>query len=98
MRLAVGITTILALAPPETLMKRSRMRRSFSLFSAPPMGTIQPRVPPEGILLGIKLDRLLRRWLRFDLESVAVYQVRWSRNCELTLTRSASAPRVPCPK
>src|SRR5580692_8161459 len=61
MRLAVGITTILALEPPETRMKRSRMRRSFSLFSAPPIGTIQPRVSPWGILLGIEIERLLER-------------------------------------
>src|SRR5580692_7813096 len=54
MRLAVGITTILASSPPETSTKRSRMRRSFSLFSAPPIGMIQPRVAPSGILLGIK--------------------------------------------
>src|SRR5271168_948898 len=59
MRLAVGITTILALAPPETCTKRSRIWRSFSLFSAPPMGTIQPRVSPSGILLGIECKRLL---------------------------------------
>src|SRR5580692_678140 len=59
MRLAVGITTILAFAPPETRMKRSRMWRSFSLFSAPPMGTIQPRVSPWGILLGIEVKQLL---------------------------------------
>jgi hypothetical protein len=29
------------------------MWRSFSLFSAPPMGTIQPRLLPSGILLGM---------------------------------------------
>ena len=40
-------------SPPETRTKRSRMRRSFSLFSAPPIGTIQPRVSPSGTLLGI---------------------------------------------
>src|SRR5450631_2709494 len=56
MRLAVGITTMSASAPPETRMKRSRMGRSFSLFSAPPMGTIQPRVSPGEILLGIQLS------------------------------------------
>src|SRR5208282_5661055 len=56
MRLAVGITTILAFAPPETRMKRSRMWRSFSLFSAPPIGTIQPRFSPSGILLGIVIN------------------------------------------
>src|SRR5512137_2989577 len=53
MRLAVGITTRSASRPPETRTKRSRMWRSFSLFSAPPIGTIQPRVAPSGTLLGI---------------------------------------------
>src|ERR1700734_625915 len=56
MRLAVGITTISAFAPPETRTKRSRMWRSFSLFSAPPIGTIQPRFSPSGILLGILIN------------------------------------------
>src|SRR3984893_13395534 len=55
-RLAVGITTTSAASPPETRTKRSRIRRSFSLFSAPPMGTIQPRVSPSGTLLGIYLS------------------------------------------
>src|SRR5271156_834267 len=54
MRLAGGMTTILAVVLPETRTKRSRIWRSFSLFSAPPMGTIQPRVSPAGVLLGIK--------------------------------------------
>jgi hypothetical protein len=31
------------------------------LFSAPPIGTIQPRVSPSGILLGIGLIVLLHR-------------------------------------
>src|ERR1700722_11908235 len=61
MRLAVGITTISAAAPPETRTKRPQMRLSFSLFPAPPMGTIQPRAPPGGILLGMKLNCLLKR-------------------------------------
>src|ERR1700753_3283407 len=56
MRLAVGMTTMSAAAPPEQRTKRSRMRRSFSLFSAPPMGMIQPRVSPSGTLLGIHLS------------------------------------------
>src|SRR5215467_9670588 len=56
MRLAVGITTMSASSAPETRTKRSRIRRSFSLFSAPPMGMIQPRVPPSGTLLGIHLS------------------------------------------
>src|SRR5580692_10789393 len=67
MRLAVGITTILAFAPPETRMKRSRMWRSFSLFSAPPIGTIQPRFSPSGILLGILINHTV-------MEGVQVYQ------------------------
>src|SRR5215212_5063304 len=41
-----------ASSPPETSTKRRRMRRSFSLFSAPPIGTIQPRAPPSATLLG----------------------------------------------
>src|SRR3981081_472809 len=56
MRLAVGITTMSAVSPPETRTKRSRIWRSFSLFSAPPMGTIQPRDWPSGTLLGIHLS------------------------------------------
>src|SRR5882724_9737392 len=56
MRLAVGITTMSAASPPETRTKRSRIRRSFSLFSAPPMGMIQPREWPSGTLLGIYLS------------------------------------------
>jgi hypothetical protein len=52
-RLAVGMTTIFAFLPPETFRNRSRMARSFSLFSAPPMGMIQPRVSPGGILPGM---------------------------------------------
>src|ERR1700675_60122 len=71
MRLAVGITTMLALAPPETCMKRSRMWRSFSLFSAPPIGTIQPRVSPSGILLGIQFERLLERTESLRYRSLA---------------------------
>src|SRR5215470_18795801 len=54
MRLAVGMTTMSALAPPEALTKRSRMRRSFSLFSAPPIAMIHPRCSPAGTLLGIR--------------------------------------------
>src|ERR1700730_11383983 len=54
------MTTISASAPPETRTKRSRIWRSFSLFSAPPIGTIQPRLSPWGILLGIQ-QRLLER-------------------------------------
>src|SRR5882757_1086356 len=56
MRLAVGITTMSAAPAPETRTKRSRIRRSFSLFSAPPIGMIQPRVSPSGTLLGIHLS------------------------------------------
>src|SRR6202011_3878155 len=56
MRLAVGITTMSAALPPETRTKRSRIRGSFSLFSAPPIGMIQPRVSPSGTLLGIHLS------------------------------------------
>src|SRR5882757_8465589 len=56
MRLAVGITTMSAVSPPETRTKRSRIRRSFSLFSAPPIGMIQPRICPSGTLLGIHLS------------------------------------------
>src|ERR1700734_3438172 len=67
MRLAVGITTISAFAPPETRTKRSRMWRSFSLFSAPPMGTIQPRFSPSGILLGIVINHTVT-------DSAQVYQ------------------------
>src|SRR5579863_827677 len=67
MRLAVGITTMLALDPPETRMKRSRMWRSFSLFSAPPIGTIQPRFSPSGILLGILVNNTVT-------EDAQVYQ------------------------
>src|SRR5450755_3117381 len=72
MRLAVGMTTILAFEPPDTRMKRSRMWRSFSLFSAPPMGTIQPRVSPGGILLGIQHSRywILCRSLPGDFAGV----------------------------
>src|SRR5215467_227864 len=54
------MTTRSALAPPETRTKRSRMRRSFSLFSAPPMGMIHPRRPPAGTLLGIRSQLLTR--------------------------------------
>src|SRR5580692_13135064 len=75
MRLAVGITTILALEPPETRMKRSRMRRSFSLFSAPPIGTIQPRVSPGGILLGIQHSRYWRLCRSLPGDSAAVLSV-----------------------
>src|SRR5512139_4328299 len=39
--------------PPEHCTKRSRMWRSFSLFSAPPIGMIQPRVWPSGTMLGM---------------------------------------------
>src|SRR5262245_53052127 len=46
------MTTMSAASPPETSTKRRRMRRSFSLFSAPPIGTIQPRASPSATLLG----------------------------------------------
>src|SRR5688572_16028630 len=39
--------------PPETLTKRARMRGSFSLFSAPPIGTMCPRASPSGTRLGL---------------------------------------------
>src|ERR1700720_3092780 len=50
------MTTMSASPAPETRTKRSRIRRSFSLFSAPPIGTIQPRLWPSGTLLGIRSD------------------------------------------
>src|SRR5437899_11712006 len=52
------MTTMSASPPPDSRTKRSRMRRSFSLFSAPPIGTIQPRFSPGGTRLGIR-HRLL---------------------------------------
>src|SRR5260221_9791931 len=64
MRLAVGITTMSARSPPEVCTKRSRICWSFSLFSAPPIAMIQPRVPPSGILLG---TMLLLLWLLWPL-------------------------------
>src|ERR1700741_3773945 len=42
-----------AASPPEHCTKRSRMRGSFSLFSAPPIGTMKPRVSPSGTRLGL---------------------------------------------
>src|SRR5258708_27757125 len=59
MRLPVGITTMSARSPPEVCTKRSRICWSFSLFSAPPIAMIQPRVAPSGILLGTVLLLLL---------------------------------------
>jgi len=53
-RLAVGDDDDVGLLGTETRTKRSRIRRSFSLFSAPPIGTIQPRLWPSGTLLGIR--------------------------------------------
>src|SRR5687767_10819825 len=41
-----------ASSPPETFTKRARIFGSFSLFSAPPIGTMCPRVSPSGTRLG----------------------------------------------
>src|SRR6185503_9727641 len=46
------MTTMSSSSPPEASTNRRRMLRSFSLFSAPPIGTIQPRVLPSTTLLG----------------------------------------------
>src|SRR5262245_16887602 len=61
------MTTMSARLPPDASTKRCRMRGSFSLFSAPPIGTIQPRVSPSGTLLGTSHAprlRILRRIIR----------------------------------
>src|SRR5688572_17429799 len=41
-----------ASSPPETCTNRARIFGSFSLFSAPPIGTMCPRVSPWGTRLG----------------------------------------------
>src|SRR6188472_1226918 len=47
------MTTMSASSPPETFTKRARILGSFSLFSAPPIGTMWPRVSPSGTRLGL---------------------------------------------
>src|SRR5262245_36073988 len=50
-----------ASSPPETLTKRARIFGSFSLFSAPPIGTMWPRVSPSGTRLGLMASASERR-------------------------------------
>src|SRR4029453_6495233 len=67
------MTTMSAFSPPDTSTKLCRMRGSFSLFSAPPIGTIQPRVSPSGTLLGTSYAprlRVMRRIIRGRLRAV----------------------------
>src|SRR5688500_11187965 len=47
--------------PPDTCTNRARIFGSFSLFSAPPIGTMCPRVSPSGTRLGLMRSAAERR-------------------------------------
>ena len=84
------MTTMSASRPPDTFTNRSRMWRSFSLFSAPPIGMIQPRVPPSGTMLGNVL--LLAILERTPPDGLAVPDVDFPTNND----RMRAACRVQC--